>query len=226
MNTALLSHRLPHMLKDCGAVKIDIKVGFKLKLHETNPEAPLSPIYLNLRTPENPKPGPLTPQMVTEIGRMLWKHAKAKGLTFDAVAGLPNAGRPLALAFHEAAFVDGTLLQVIQLGKNTTTSGRKIEGILENDGAIPGDIVLVIDDLITGGDSKKEGIEVLTNAGFVVGDVLVLIDREQGGLQDLQEIGGNLWSLMTLKKLVHLLFEAGKVSAAERERVFTYLGNS
>ncbi len=28
--------------------------GFKLKLHEKNPEAPLSPIFFNLRTEDNP----------------------------------------------------------------------------------------------------------------------------------------------------------------------------
>ena len=44
--------------------------GFRLKLHEKTPLAPLSPIYLNLRTPDNPKPGPLTLEIV-ELFRAL-----------------------------------------------------------------------------------------------------------------------------------------------------------
>ncbi len=38
-------------------VQVDTKEGFKLKLHETNPDEPRSPIFLNIRTPNNPKPG-------------------------------------------------------------------------------------------------------------------------------------------------------------------------
>jgi orotate phosphoribosyltransferase len=222
MNAPLLVN-LPVRLYDDGVVKIDTEVGFRLKHHDTHPDDPLSPIYLNLRTPDNPKPGPMTPDLVSEIGLTLWLHAKAQGLEFDAVCGLPNAGIPLADAFVKALYAYGQLVPNVVLGKTETAGNRKIEGVLDSSGAITGDTVLVIDDLITHGDSKFEGIEELRKAGFKVTDVLVLVDREQGGRDDLLKHGIRLWSLTTLRKIVNGLFTAGKISARERDTVLGYL---
>ncbi len=224
VKTRALAHTLPADLSGVGAVQIDTKVGFKLKGHEKNPELPLSPIFLNLRTPDNPKPGPLTPELVGKIGWMLWQHAKATGLKFQAVAGLPNAGTPLAKAFKQAAYEDGMYLPCIELGKTTTENSRRIEGIIDTDGAELGCTVLVIDDLITGADSKIEGIEELVKGFFVVTDVLVVVDREQGGSAELQKRGIRLHYLFTLRFLVNELFKAGEISLDERDKVINYLG--
>lgn len=211
------------LLHTCGAVKIDTKGGFRLKLHEKHPDAPLSPIFLNIRTPDNPKPGPLTDEAVEQLGSMLWQYAKTLNLEFNAVCGLPNAGTPLAEAFHRAAFNDGHYCAIIKLGKEQTVAGRRISGILDDGGAAPGDRVLVLDDLITAGDSKYEGIAELQKGGFKVFDVLVIVDREEGGSAELQTRGLKLWSLTTLAKLVHQLFLAKKISAEERAAVLDYL---
>jgi len=55
-----------------------------------------------------------------------------------------------------------------------------------------GDVALVVDDLITRGDSKLEAIAPLEEAGLSVHDVVVLIDREQGGADDLSRRGYKL----------------------------------
>lgn len=222
-NSSFLVSSLPFWLHEAGVVKIDTKVGFRLKHHDTNPTAPLSPIYLNLRTPENPKPGPLTPELVVTIGRMLWLEAKARKIQFDAICGLPNAGTPLAKAFAQAAYDDGLLVPNVILGKTEVDSKRKIEGLVDTDGALRGDVVLVIDDLITRGNSKFEGIDALRNEGLKVQDVLVLVDREQGGKADLEERGIRLWRITTLLKVVQKLFEIKKVSAEDRDIVLKYL---
>lgn len=47
--------------------------GFKLKTHEKQPDLPLSLFYFNLRTDDNPKPGPLTPELVAESGQQLYR---------------------------------------------------------------------------------------------------------------------------------------------------------
>lgn len=59
---------LLRVLWQVGAVKFG---EFELKIHQTNSSAPKSPIYLDLRTPDNPKPGPLTPGFVRMIGEHL-----------------------------------------------------------------------------------------------------------------------------------------------------------
>jgi uridine monophosphate synthetase len=53
---------------------------------------------------------------------------------------------------------------------------KKIEGILDRN-----DRVLIIDDLITTGESVIETAEVVRDQGGVVNELVVLLDREQGG---------------------------------------------
>ena len=72
--------------------------GFILKLHEKS-DAPLSPIFLNLRTPDNPKPGPLTPEIVNLAASCMQALELEKRLTFDAIVGVPQAGELFATAF-------------------------------------------------------------------------------------------------------------------------------
>ena len=60
---------------------------------------------------------------------------------------------------------------------------RAIEGSFE-----PGETTLLVDDLITRGDSKLEATVPLEAAGLEVRDILVLIDREQGGLEEVRMV--------------------------------------
>jgi len=60
--------------------------GFLLKLHEKDPDAPLSPVYFNLRTPGNPKPGLLVPAIVEIAGRALYAHCYQGGASVAATA--------------------------------------------------------------------------------------------------------------------------------------------
>lgn len=50
-----------------------------------------------------------------------------------------------------------------------------------------GEIVLVLDDLITGANTKMEGVEAIRNNSLIVTDCIVLVDCEQGGLEQYQK---------------------------------------
>ena len=63
----------------------------------------------------------------------------------------------------------------------------------------PGETVVVLDDLVTTGGSKIEAIAPLTEAGLKVKDVVVLVDREQGGKAELAARGLALHSALTLE---------------------------
>jgi len=146
--------KLALALFDAGAIKFG---EFKLKMHEKYPRAPRSPIYLNLRIP--PK-GELTDDLVSEIGKQLFDLVDSENLCYQRVVGLPKAGNPLAEAFIIAS--DGILLpeELLYLEKEETETVRRIlpdiEGVFQD-----GEIILVLDDLITGADTKIEGIEAL-----------------------------------------------------------------
>ena len=208
-----------------GVLQIDTKLGFKLKWHEQNPRAPLSPIYLRICTPENPKPGPLSQETLNYVGQLLWQKAKKEQLFFHAVAGLPNAGTPIAEAFARAALVDGKVFPVIVLEKMTAGTGtRTVSRILDDKGVPRSSVVLMIDDLITGGDTKDEGVETLSSAGYRVNDVLVVVDRQQGGAEYLKKRGMQLWYLLTLPEIINLLAKEGKITKEEQFVILQYLG--
>src|SRR4030095_6516466 len=72
---------------------------------------------------------------------------------------------------------------------------RRVEGAFA-----PGEHVVVIDDIITDGASKFEAIESLEEAGLVVRDLVILIDREQGGRELLAARGYTLHSVLTISQ--------------------------
>src|SRR5437879_1083500 len=92
--------------------------------------------------------------------------------------------------------------------KKSYGTKRRIEGIYE-----AGDRVVLIDDIITDGASKFEAIEVLEEAGLMVKDLVILIDREQGGRELLASKGYTLHSILTITQCLDEWETAGLVNA-------------
>lgn len=179
-----------------------IKFGeFKLK------SGILSPVYVDFR-------GLISkPKLLAEIGQALAE--KAKQIGSDRIAGIPYAGIPLGVAAALAG--DLPMIYPRKEVKDYGTS-RRIEGEYKE-----GESVLVIDDIITDGASKIEAIEPLKEAGLVVTDVLVILDREQGGDRILAKAGYKLHSLGKLSEVLDALVAAGKVDAGIRARVTEFI---
>jgi len=203
---------------DIGVVKFG---EFKLKLHEKHPDAPLSPIYLNLRTADHPtKPGPLTPSVIALVGRMFYETAGELNLDYSCVVGVPLAGDPFARAFSEAP--SGQAVSLLHLEKTEGDGHRRVNRLVSEEHSLGGKI-LVIDDLITRAESKLEAIRVLEGAGLVVSDVLVIVDREQGGAGELEKAGYRLHAVFTLSALLKFYRESDRISPDVYERVSVYL---
>jgi uridine monophosphate synthetase len=156
-----------------------------------------SPIYIDLRRLVTyPK---LLAQVANAYVSVLEK------LKFDRLAGLPYAAIPIVTAIGLQAGYP-----VIYPRKEIKTYGTKaeIEGEYQ-----AGETAVVIDDLTTTGESKFEGIEKLTNAGLVVKDVVVLIDRQSGAKEALAEAGFRLHAVLTIGEMLDSWETAGKVEA-------------
>jgi len=199
-------------LYDLGAIKFG---AFRLKLHEKNPNAPLSPIYITLRTPENG--GPLTLEAVETIGQELFAVAEKAPIEFDLVASIPRAGEPFA---EVVSRLSGKPL--LKLGKKAEGDRRKIDSVVSGDYR-SGQRVLLIDDLITQADTKKEAIGVCEEAELVVADVVVLVDREQGGSEQLKEAGYDLYATFPLSALLDYYVRVGRIDQAKRDEVMVYI---
>lgn len=194
--------------------------GFRLKLHEKNPTAPLSPYYMNLRTPDNPKPGPLTPDVVRMIGYSLYSFSEQLGLEYDYVVGIPRAGDPIAKAFW-AAIPPNKIVNLLKLQKIDLEGGRKI-GESVTGAYTAGKIVLGIDDLITKADTKREAIISLTGVGLIVKDLLLLIDREQGGPEELEKEGVRANAAFTISELLVLYLRTKRIDKKTYDEIVKY----
>lgn len=121
----------------------------------------------------------------------------ANGIQFDVLAALPFAGLPIGVAF--ALELDRPLVYP-RPAKKAYGTGNSVEGAYES-----GQIALVVDDVITDGGAKSEGIDSLRSAGLEVRDVLVFLDREEGGKETLASVGCALHSITTLCSALEIL---------------------
>jgi len=140
-------------------------------------------------------------------------------LKFNHVAGIPKAGNPFAYNLAESFLCATSLLT---LGKTEEGGSRQI-GAIESGKFEEGDTVLLIDNLITQADSKLEAIKSLEMAGLRVADVVVLLDREQGGARALRTAGYNLHAVFTITELLDLYLEEGLLDESTYSEIRTYL---
>jgi uridine monophosphate synthetase len=103
----------------------------------------------------------------------------------------------------------------------THGSGASIDGAYQ-----PGQTAVVIDDLVTKADSKLEAVRVLEGEGLRVRDVLVLVDREQGGAQQLAEAGYTLHAALGLSELLEIYRRGGMLDEGSYARVQQYVAAS
>lgn len=167
----------------------------------------LSPIYIDLRLL------PSYPRLLRQVAQAM--AGVARGLEFERIAAVPYAGLPIATAL--ALEMDRPLIYPRREVKEHGTR-RAIEGVFQ-----AGETVLLVDDLITRGDSKLEAIAPLEAAGLVVRDVLVLIDREQGGAEDLARRGYRLHAILHLTQILDALLHSARISPTIHREVTTYL---
>ena len=77
--------------------------------------------------------------------------------------------------------------------------------------------------MITGANSKFESIKTLEDHGLVVKDVVVLVDREQGGADQLKKARYSLHSALKLTELLDYYLERGRISDEKYKEVLSYI---
>jgi uridine monophosphate synthetase len=166
-----------------------------------------SPFYIDLRVVIS------FPDVLESIGALMAAEIARCGA--DRIAGIPYAGLPLAVAASLAARLPLLYPRREEKGYGTR---RRIEGLFE-----PGERVVLIDDIVTDGASKFEAIQPLEEAGLVVKDLVILIDREQGGRELLAAKGYDLHALLTISQCFDEWERAGLVDPAALRRSRDFL---
>jgi uridine monophosphate synthetase len=193
--------QIAQALDGLGAVKFG---SFTLKSGAT------SPVYIDLRMLAG------DPVLLGQVARAY--GALLEGLSFDRLAAIPLAGLPIGTAV--ALATDRPMVYPRPTVKQHGT-GQSVEGPFQ-----AGETVVVIDDLISSGLSKREAIAPLEAAGLKVRDVVVLIDREGGGAADLAAAGYRLHAVLTLTQIVDHLHAAGRLDDAMRRTVLDFVAGA
>ena len=191
MEKEAMKAELCRILNRIGALKFG---AFKLT------SGKVSPYYIDLRiVPSFPDAFRRICDLYVELIR------KDIGVnTLDRIAGIPTAGIPLAslTAYH----LKKPLLYIRPTDRLHGRE-RRVEGIL-----LPGNRVLLMDDLITSGGSLLKAAENVRIEGGVVSDALVLLDREEGGKKNLARDNINLHYLLTTSEAAYKLHEIGAIT--------------
>jgi uridine monophosphate synthetase len=137
-------------------------------------------------------------------------------LDYDRLAAIPYGALPIGVAISLAG--DWPLIYPRQEVKSYGTRSA-VEGVYHQ-----GDRVVVIDDLVTTGESKFEAIEKLAASGLQVRDVVVLIDRQQGAVEVMAQAGYRLASVATLTELLEVWREQGVISPEQFNDVMADIG--
>ena len=160
-----------------------------------------SPVYVNLRLLVS------NPPALLRVGRVIMEECQALRMMrhpgiepFDRCAGVPFGGLLLATAYSLASDKPMVYLHPTKDGENV------IEGQY-----LPGQTALIIDDLITGGTSVIETADQLREAGLMVKDAVVLVDRRQGAKERLKRHGINLIAILDLEMILNWGMANGRI---------------
>lgn len=146
----------------------------------------------------------LDPEGACLIGAAIRKtvndKCKEMGISIDSIGGLTLGADPIALSASMASYQaedDKTIKPfVVRKAPKEHGKGKQIEG-----GFKEGDSVVALDDVITTGGSTLKAIEAIENEGGKVEFVLVLVDRQEGGKEIIEESGYKVFSLFTRDEL-------------------------
>jgi orotate phosphoribosyltransferase len=88
---------------------------------------------------------------------------------------------------------------------------------------IKGESVLFFDDVVSEGLSKVEGMKPLEELGAKVRHVMVVVDREQGGRENLERLGYKVHALAKISELVDRLLQSKLISKEQAHAVLDYV---
>lgn len=169
-----------------------------------------SPIYLDVRR-------------LMASAELLREAARAyatllEPLTYDLIAGVPYGALTIGTAV--SLEVGKPLIYPRKEVKDYGTK-RQVEGQFS-----PGQTVAVIEDLITSGGSVLRAAQQLQNEGLQVRDLLVLIDRQQGGKEALEQAGYRLHAVLTMNDLLTSLHAQGLIDGEQVRAVKDYVADA
>lgn len=167
-----------------------------------------SPFYVDLR------PLASDPKILKKLAEHLLEILP-KDNKLDLICGVPYAALPMATVMSLLSEIP-----LIMKRKEAKGYGTKklIEGIYKQ-----GQSCLLVEDVITSGKSLLETIAEVEKEGLKVSDIVVVLDRQQGGKELLEQKGYRVHTLFTIAEVVKILHEAGEIDDEQVAKIHDFL---
>jgi orotate phosphoribosyltransferase len=200
---------LAQVLWDLGAVQFG---SFTLGRTTVN-----SPVYVNPRLLVSNPPALMSAARILDRELQTLMTMRHPGVQdFNLVAGVPFGGLNLAAAFS----LNGNIPMVYRY-----PGSQKDEPVIEGRYEL-GQRVLIIDDIISTGGSIIETAEAMREAGLLVTDAIVLVDRQLGARERLKPHGVNLISVLGVEQLLNYLVSVGRITTDWHRRSMEYFARN
>lgn len=144
------------------------------------------------------RPATMSAEGMVLIGRMAWTAIRRAGWRPAVVGGLTMGADPVSYAIAAASFGSDAPVDAFSVRKEAKDhgAGRLIEGNFKT-----GNGVVIVEDVITSGDSARRAAEAAEAAGGKVLGIVAVVDREEGGKDALQAGGRAVLALTTVTAL-------------------------
>ena len=131
------------------------------------------------------------------VGKLMYELVRE--FNPDGVGGLTLGADPIAYAVSFVSYMDGNPIKpfVVRKEPKGHGMGRQIEGLLKE-----GSRVAVVEDVVTTAGSSLKAVKACREAGFEVIGVFTIVDREEGGRENVEKEGLALYSLFKLSELL------------------------
>jgi orotate phosphoribosyltransferase len=145
----------------------------------------------------NCKPTMLDPRGMYLIGHLVYACLKAQNIV--GIGGLTFGADPIAVATAYTSGIQGEPMYAFSIRKDRKDHGiiRWIEGDVK-----PGDRVAVIDDVATTGGSTLKAVERARSEKLDVVKAVVLVDRQEGGFENICLQVPDVTAIVTREELV------------------------
>jgi orotate phosphoribosyltransferase len=141
----------------------------------------------------------MSPEGLALIGPLALTVLRDAGWTPDSVGGLTLGADPVSYAISYASAAAPPLLRAFTVRKEPKAHGtqRLIEGPY-----VEGDSVVIVEDVITSGGSALRAVDAVRAAGGNVLGVIAVVDREEGGRENITKAGLEVLALARANELV------------------------
>jgi len=144
----------------------------------------------------NGKQVTLHPQGALAIARLLISKLATDT---QAVAGLTLGADPIVSAVSVVSVYENRPIPALIIRKEA--KGHGTMAYIEGPSLPAGASVVVLEDVVTTGQSALKAVERLTGAGYSVNEVMALVDRQQGGSELYQSAGLKFQALFSIAEI-------------------------